>query len=183
MVYYSPALKKWGLYWIWVVCQSVCHSVIILSLLHISWENKLIEFYKRCISIHLDQIWVGIVTHHFSHIWNRVDVRISFPLNIKKKLEFHLVYALILTRSRLGFPTFVPEVWPFINTKNLFQLTILRIDRISPKYALILTTSRLGMLHMTWFFAHLYRSYGCWPIIGVSDKARLKPVTSYTESS
>ena len=35
---YRPALKKCGLYWIWVVCHSVCPSVIILSFHSISWE-------------------------------------------------------------------------------------------------------------------------------------------------
>ena len=53
--YYSPALKKWGLYWIWVVRPSVILSVIItfpLNILRTNCQN----FTKFYICIHIDKI-------------------------------------------------------------------------------------------------------------------------------
>ena len=72
---YSPALKKWGLYWIHPVRHSLslvlCHSVIIQCLLNILKTNKPIET-KFCVHIIIDKIYVGIVNCCFSQICNRV---------------------------------------------------------------------------------------------------------------
>ena len=49
-------------------------------------ENILIEFHQIYICIHIDKIYLGIVTNHFSHICTRVMVpdfsKILFPFNI-----------------------------------------------------------------------------------------------------
>ena len=44
---YSPALKKWGLYWICLVLPSFCHSVI-LSFCNLSDENFCHTFLRNC---------------------------------------------------------------------------------------------------------------------------------------
>ena len=71
---FSPALKKWGLYWILVVCHSVCRSVslsvIILFPLNIL-RNTLKNLTKFCMC-NIDMIYLGIVTHNFWNICNRV---------------------------------------------------------------------------------------------------------------
>ena len=83
---YSPALKKWGLYWIHPVCHSFflsvillvyysvsllfCQSVIIQFLLNILKTNRPIETIF-CVHIIIDKIYVWIVNRHFSQICNR----------------------------------------------------------------------------------------------------------------
>ena len=73
MGYYSPTLKKWGLYWICPVCPSVilsiCHSVIILVFFNIFRMNGP-NLNKFCIHIVIDKIYIGIVNRHFSQICN-----------------------------------------------------------------------------------------------------------------
>ena len=64
-------------------------------------------------------------------LWPLIDVRISFPLNIFTKKGQNLtnsVYALILSRSRLGllpvtyvsFCKFAAELWPLIDRNSDF---------------------------------------------------------------
>ena len=49
-------------------------------------ENKWLEFHQLYICIHIDKIYVGIVTYHFTHICTRVMAhdlhKISFSFNI-----------------------------------------------------------------------------------------------------
>ena len=121
--------KGGGLYWIWDVRHSVHHSVIILFPLNILRSNAQ-NFTKFYICIHIDKIYIGIVTHHFSHICTRV-MALHFCPNLissqyleKKLIEFH---AFILTGYTLGllhifFHRLVAELWPWIYTRILFPL-------------------------------------------------------------
>ena len=56
---YSPALKKWGLYWICPVLPSICHSVI-LSFLNLQNENVLSHFSR--------ELW-GLEGRNLVHTW------------------------------------------------------------------------------------------------------------------
>ena len=71
-----------------------------------------------------------------SKLWPLIYARISFPLNILRKNwqnSPNFIYALILTRSRLGLlhkivRIFVLELWPLIYARILFPLNILRTN-------------------------------------------------------
>ena len=110
------------------------------------------KFTKFYIFIYIYKIYVGIVTCHFKHLYNRYGPNILFLLNSENKLTE--IYQLIFTRSKLGllpdiFRIFVPELWPLINVRICFRsISWEQIDRISPnfRYAFILTITRLGLL-------------------------------------
>ena len=53
---YSPALKKWGLYWICLVLPSFCHSVI-LSFHNISNENFRHTFLRNCEAQNIETLY------------------------------------------------------------------------------------------------------------------------------
>ena len=100
------------------------------------------NFTKFYICIHINKIYVGIVTHNFLHICSRVtcialDLRqnlVSIQYLENKWTEFYqiiYIYIFILTRYTLGllhiiFLTFVPELWALIYAKIYFPFNILR---------------------------------------------------------
>ena len=72
-------------------------------------------------------------------LWPLIDVRLLFPLYILRKMDRvipNFVYALILTRSRLGllagiFHKFVKELWPLIDFRFCFcSISLGWMDRI-----------------------------------------------------
>ena len=72
-------------------------------------ENKWTDFTKSYICIHIDKIFVGIVTHNFSHISTRVmalDLRQNYIsahyLENKLGISLNFIYAFTLTKSTLG---------------------------------------------------------------------------------
>ena len=104
------------------------------------FENKLIEFHQiLCtVCIHIDKIYIGIVTHHFCtfvpELWPLIYAKISFPLIILRTIDRispNFIYAFILTESTLGLlhiivDTFVSELWPLVYAKISFPLNNLR---------------------------------------------------------
>ena len=82
MFLYSPALKKWGLYWICHVLLSLCHSVIIQIKLEYLWgqlanRNQILYeaslgWGKRCI-----------------RFWDRLDQNSGFHGNRKRPLTYN----------------------------------------------------------------------------------------------
>ena len=76
---HSPHVEKGGLYWVWVVCLSVClfvrHNFISTQYL----EKKLIEFHQ-------------IFLYAMILIDVRILFKILFPLNLEnKRIEFHQI--------------------------------------------------------------------------------------------
>ena len=122
----SPALKKWGLYWIWVVRHSICHSVPPSQFCFpsISWEQNdriLPNFVYALVLTRFRSGLLHIIFHTFVlELWPLTDVRILFPSISWEQINRigpNFVCALILTRSRLRslpviFRKFVRELWP-----------------------------------------------------------------------
>ena len=88
-------------------------------------ENKLTDFTKFCICIHIDKIQPGIDGCHFLNICTRV---MAFDLS-QNFVCVQYLELLILTRSMLGllavkFRKNVRELWPLIDVR--ISLNILR---------------------------------------------------------
>ena len=150
----------------------ICAKILfLLNILRTNGQN----FTKFYICIHIDKIYVGIVTH-FSLICTRVmalDLSqnfVSIQYLEKKWTEFHQILYMHSNRQDLHWDCYIlffahlyqsygPWFWP----KFCFHsISWEQMDRISPNfiYAFILTTSTLGLLHT--IFADLYQSYGPW---------------------
>ena len=88
--YYSPTLKKWGLYRIWVVCHSVCLSVcssfIIFRFPSISWEILYRIYQNFVCALILTRLGLGLLHVIFgtfvTELWPLIYTIISFPFNI-----------------------------------------------------------------------------------------------------
>ena len=94
-----------------------------LNILRTNWQN----FTKFYICIHIDKIYIVIVTQHFLHICTRV-MALNLPLNfvsiqyLENKLSW--VHQILYMHSywqdlrwdcyKQFFCTFVPELWPLI---------------------------------------------------------------------
>ena len=86
--FYSPALKKRGLYWIWVVRHSVIFFFLYLLNIWSTYGQNSIQF---CICIDTDKTYLVVVTFHFSQICTRVMV-LDLPKNFvsAQYLEYEL---------------------------------------------------------------------------------------------
>ena len=79
-------------------------------------ENELIEFDQICMYIGIDKIKDGIVTCHFSQVYNRV---------MAPGLYQNFVYAQYLENKLTAFCNFVTELWPLTDLRILFRLKFL----------------------------------------------------------
>ena len=73
------------------------------------------------ICIHIDKIYVWIVTHHFLHSCTRVMALglrqnfVSIQYLETNQIELHLhIYKIYNGMLHIIFRTFVPELWPLI---------------------------------------------------------------------
>ena len=73
------------------------------------------------ICIHIDKIYVCIVTHHFLHSCTKVMALglrqnfVSIQYLENNRIEFHLhIYKIYNGMLHIIFRTFVPELWPLI---------------------------------------------------------------------
>ena len=130
----------------------------------ISWEqmDKISPNFYIC--NHIDKIYVGIVTHHFSHICTRVmtlDLRqnlVSVQYLENKWTEFHQILHMHSYWQDLGwdcYTSFFAHLYhsygPWFKPKFRFgSISWEQMDRITPNfiYAFILTRSSLGLLHI-----------------------------------
>ena len=83
---YSPALKKWGLYWICVVCHSV-HPSVRHNFVSAQYLEKYFIESNQILYVHLychDLPWdCYIIFQTFvPELWPLINAEISFPLNI-----------------------------------------------------------------------------------------------------
>ena len=144
IAFYSPALKKGGLYRFWVVCHFLClfvppsvHHNLVSSQYHTLRTRRIYPNYVPWYWHDLDwdcymsffpnlyQSYGPWLTPKFrfrSISWEQIDI-----------IAPNFIYALILTRSSLGslhiiFPKFVPELWSLIYAKMWFPLNILTLE-------------------------------------------------------
>ena len=106
----------------------------------ISWEQNGQNFNKFYRCIHIDKIYVWIVTLHFSHIYKSYGPwftpKFRFPsISWEQTDRFwpNFMLLFILTRSMLRllaviFRTFVPVLWPLIYAEISFPFNILRTN-------------------------------------------------------
>ena len=125
------------------------------------------NFAKFYICIHIDKIYVGIVTRHFSHICTRV-MAFDVPQNfVSPQYQQIVIISPTLTRSTLGFShdifrIFAPELWPLICPKISFPLNFLRTNchKFTKFYICIHIDKIYDGIVTRLFFAHLYQRYG-----------------------
>ena len=130
------------------------------------------NFTKFDICIHIDKIYIGIVTRHFSHNCTRVMALdlcqkfVSAPLSWEQidRISPNFIYAFILTRSTMGllhiiFCTFVPVLWPLIYAKISSPFNILRTNGQNfTKFYICIHIDKIYVGIIT----HLYHWYGPW---------------------
>ena len=143
-----------------------------------SWEptDTFTNFY---ICIHIDKIYVGIVTHHFSHIRTRVMALdlcqnfVSLQYLENKWTEFHQILYMHSYWQDLHWdcytsflPTFVPESWPLIYSKISFLLNILRTKgQILTKLYIRIYTDKIYVGIVSCHFSQFVKEL--WPFIDV----------------
>ena len=143
---YSPTLKKWGLYWIWVVCHSVIRSffnTIIPSFRHNFFvsaqylENSFIE-YKEILYVHLywhDLAWDCYTTFLGYWFMPKFCFR-SISWEQINRFSPNFIYAFILTRSSLGLLHIIfYTLGPWFTPKFCFRsISREQIDWFSPSF-------------------------------------------------
>ena len=126
------------------------------------WRTNGQNFTKFYICIHIDKIYIGIVTQHFSHICTRVmalDLRQNFVSDHyleNKLIEFHqILYSVYIDKIYIGIVThhfshICTSVMALDLRQNSFPFNILRTNgqNFTKFYAFILTRSALGLLHI-----------------------------------
>ena len=108
-----------------------------LNILRTNGQN----FTKIYLCIHIYKIYVGIVTHHFSHMCTRVTALVLWQKFCFRSLSWEqfdrispkFIYAFILTGKTSGslhimFCSFVPELMALDLLQNFIPLNILRIN-------------------------------------------------------
>ena len=130
-----------GLYWIQVVCPSVCLSVRHNSISAQYLENKLTEFHKI---LYMHSYWQDLdwdcYTSFFTYLYQRYGPWFtpkvcfcSISWEQIDRISPNFIYAFLLTSSSFGllrviFHTFAPELWPLIYVEISFLLNILRTN-------------------------------------------------------